>query len=134
MSSQTKNGEPLPVIVQKSDGGYLYATTDLAAIEYRTRTLAADRSLYFVDVRQSLHFKQVFAVGRLAGFNATDAEFEHMPFGTMLGKDGKPFKTRSGEVVKLAEVLDEAEVRATARWRVRKTLSLTMPRLPNSAE
>lgn len=111
---KNKKGEPLPVIVQKSDGGYLYATTDLAAIEYRTTELKADRSMYFVDVRQSLHFKQVFRVAQLAGFNHNNSSFEHMPFGTMLGKDGKPFKTRSGEVVKLAEVLDEAEARARA--------------------
>ena len=111
---KNKNGDPLPVIVQKSDGGYLYATTDLAAIRYRTGQLAADRVLYFVDVRQSLHFKQIFAVSTLAGFNPHAASLEHMPFGTMLGKDGKPFKTRSGGVVKLAEVLDEAEERARA--------------------
>jgi arginyl-tRNA synthetase len=109
---KNKNGEPLPVIVQKSDGGYLYATTDLAAISYRTGTLDVSRAMYFVDVRQSLHFKQIFAVAAKAGFNLNDCRLEHMPFGTMLGKDGKPFKTRSGDVVKLAEVLDEAEERA----------------------
>lgn len=111
---KNKHGEPLPVIVQKSDGGYLYATTDLAAIQHRTTTLAADRVIYFVDVRQSLHFKQIFAVAALAGFNANNCRLEHMSFGTMLGKDGKPFKTRSGGVVKLAEVLDEAVSRAHA--------------------
>ncbi len=109
---KTKKGDPLPVIVQKSDGGYLYATTDLAAMEYRTQQLGVNRVLYFVDVRQSLHFKQIFTLGNLAGFNHTEASFEHMPFGTMLGADGKPFKTRSGDIVKLADLLDEAETRA----------------------
>lgn len=111
---KNKDDEPLPVIIQKSDGGYLYATTDLAAISYRTGTLNVSRAMYFVDVRQSLHFKQIFAVAAIAGFNLNDCRLEHMPFGTMLGKDGKPFKTRSGDVVKLAEVLDEAEERARA--------------------
>lgn len=107
-----KDGNVLPLIVQKSDGGYLYATTDLAAIRYRNRSLHADRVLYFVDVRQALHFRQVFAVADAAGFRSAGMKLEHMPFGTMLGKDGKPFKTRSGGVVKLAELLDEAEDRA----------------------
>jgi len=111
---KSKKGDVLPVIVQKSDGGYLYATTDLAAVRYRTGTLAADRALYFTDARQALHFKQVFAVADRAGFNVNGASLEHMPFGAMLGSDGKPFKTRSGGVVKLAELLDEAEQRATA--------------------
>jgi arginyl-tRNA synthetase len=109
-----KDGERLPVIVQKSDGGYLYATTDLAAVRYRTRDLAADRVLYLTDARQALHFRQIFAVARRAGFSPEAAKLEHMPFGAMLGADGKPFKTRSGDVVKLAELLDEAESRAFA--------------------
>ncbi len=109
---KTKKGDILPVIVQKSDGGYLYATTDLAAIRYRTGQLQADRILYFTDARQALHFKQIFAVAAAAGFNYSNASLEHMPFGTMLGEDGKPFKTRTGGVVKLAELLDEAEQRA----------------------
>jgi arginyl-tRNA synthetase len=111
---KTKKGDILPVIVQKSDGGYLYATTDLAAIRYRTGQLQADRALYFTDARQALHFNQVFAVAAKAGFNANGASLEHMPFGAMLGADGKPFKTRSGDVVKLADLLDEAKLRATA--------------------
>lgn len=109
-----KGDEPLPLIVRKSDGGYLYATTDLAAIRYRTRILAADRVLYFVDARQSLHFKQVFAVARAAGFVKGDCALEHMPFGTMLGDDGRPFRTRSGDVVRLTDLLQEAEQRAFA--------------------
>lgn len=109
---KNKDNESLPVIVQKSDGGYLYATTDLASIWYRSQVLKADRVLYLVDARQSLHFQQVFALAKLAGFATSETALEHMPFGTMLGKDGKPFKTRSGGTVKLAELLDEAEERA----------------------
>ena len=109
-----KEGEPLPVIVQKSDGGYLYATTDLAAIRHRVGILHADRILYFVDARQSLHLKQVFAVARRAGFAHEAVSMEHHPFGTMMGEDGKPFKTRSGGTVKLNELLEEAEQRALA--------------------
>lgn len=113
---QFKNKEGLiqPVIVRKSDGGYLYATTDLAAVSHRARRLEANRALYFVDARQSLHFKQIFAVARAAGFAPETMQLEHMPFGTMLGKDGKPFKTRQGGIIKLADLLDEAERRAAA--------------------
>jgi arginyl-tRNA synthetase len=111
---KTKKGDNLPVIVQKSDGGYLYATTDLAAVQYRTEELKAQRVLYFTDARQALHFRQIFAVADKGGFKHGDASLEHMPFGAMLGDDGKPFKTRTGGVVKLADLLDEAELRATA--------------------
>jgi len=107
-----KDGAPLPVIVQKSDGGYLYSTTDLAAVRHRCGHLHADRVLYFVDVRQSLHFRQIFAVARAAGFAKPDCRLEHHPFGTMLGKDGRPFRSRDGGLVKLAELLDEAVERA----------------------
>ena len=109
-----KDGEPLPVIVQKSDGGYLYATTDLAAVRYRAQTLRADRALYLTDARQALHFRQIFAVAHQAGFAPTAMRLEHLPFGAMLGTDGKPFKTRAGDVVKLTDLLDEAEARAYA--------------------
>ena len=103
-----------PLIVEKSgDEGYLYATTDLAAIRYRVRKLGANRILYFVDARQSQHFAQVFATARAAGW-AADVTLEHAPFGTMLGPDGKPFKTRSGDVAKLKDLLEEAEERAGA--------------------
>jgi len=105
-------GEPLPVIVQKSDGGYLYATTDLAAMRYRVRQLHADRILYVTDARQHLHFAQVFAVARKAGFVPESVSLEHVAFGMMLGTDNKPFKTREGGTVKLADLLDEAERRA----------------------
>ena len=109
-----KNSEdkPLPVIVQKAGGGYLYATSDLAAMRYRHQVLDADRVLYFVDQRQALHFQQVFAVARKAGFVSADMQLEHMGFGTMNGADGKPFKTRDGGTVKLVDLLDEAEQRA----------------------
>ena len=107
-----KDGEPLPMIVQKKDGGYLYATTDLAAVRYRQQTLGAERILYFVDIRQSLHFQQLFAVARKAGFALPETGLEHMAFGTVMGDDGRPFKTRSGGVAKLSDLLDEAESRA----------------------
>jgi arginyl-tRNA synthetase len=106
-----------PVLVRKSDGGYLYATTDLAAIRRRVRDLGADRILYAVDARQSLHFKQVFAGADRAGYldkpsGNGKAEAVHAAFGTILGEDGKPFKTRSGDNVKLSDLLDEAVDRA----------------------
>ncbi|SEQ01801.1 MULTISPECIES: arginine--tRNA ligase [Pseudomonas] len=105
-------GNPLPVIVQKAGGGYLYATTDLAAMRYRSQVLNADRVLYFVDQRQALHFQMAFEVARLAGFVAPSMSLEHMGFGTMNGADGRPFKTRDGGTVKLIDLLDEAEDRA----------------------
>ena len=111
-SFKNKEGEPLPVIIQKKDGGFLYATSDLAAMRYRQNELNADRVLYFVDARQGLHFQQVFEVARLAEFVKTETSLEHMPFGTVMGEDGRPFKTRSGTVAKLADLLTEAEVRA----------------------
>ncbi|QSX37673.1 arginine--tRNA ligase [Shewanella sedimentimangrovi] len=109
---RNKEGEPLPVIIQKADGGFLYATTDLAAMRFRSNVLKADRALYFVDLRQALHFQQVFSLGRLAGFVRPEMTLEHMGFGTMNGEDGRPFKTRSGGVVKLVDLLDEAVERA----------------------
>lgn len=105
-------GNPLPVIVQKAGGGYLYATTDLAAMRYRSQVLHADRALYFVDQRQALHFQMAFEVARRAGFVNPDMRLEHMGFGTMNGADGRPFKTRDGGTVKLVDLLDEAEQRA----------------------
>ncbi|AAN57096.1 arginine--tRNA ligase [Shewanella oneidensis MR-1] len=109
---RTKEGEPLPVIIQKADGGYLYATTDLAAMRYRSNVLKADRVLYFVDLRQALHFQQVFSLAKLAKFVREDMSLEHLGFGTMNGEDGRPFKTRTGGVVKLVDLLDEANTRA----------------------
>ncbi|MCH1930232.1 arginine--tRNA ligase [Shewanella sp. A25] len=109
---RNKEGEALPVIIQKADGGYLYATTDLAAMRYRSNVLNADRVLYFVDLRQALHFQQVFSLAKLAKFVREDMSLEHLGFGTMNGEDGRPFKTRSGGVVKLVDLLDEANTRA----------------------
>lgn len=108
-----KEGNPAVYIVQKSGGGYLYATTDLAAIRYRCGVLNADRTLIFTDARQALHFKQTEIVARKAGFMKVEQQYEHCPFGMMLGTDGKPFKTRSGGTVKLMELLDEAVERST---------------------
>jgi arginyl-tRNA synthetase len=107
-----KEGNPAAYIVQKSGGGYLYATTDQAAIRYRNGKLDADRTLIFTDVRQALHFKQTEIVARKAGFINAQQSYEHCPFGMMLGSDGKPFKTRTGGTVKLAELLEEAIERA----------------------
>jgi arginyl-tRNA synthetase len=107
-----KDGDPLPVIIQKTDGGYLYATTDLAAVQFRSFNLKAERSLYVVDARQSLHFQQVFAVARKAGFASENISLEHIAYGTMMGSDGRPFKTRSGDTIKLVDLLNEAIRRA----------------------
>jgi arginyl-tRNA synthetase len=121
-----KEGKPLPVIVQKSDGAFLYATTDLAAIRYRVGELKADRLIYVTDSRQSLHFEMVFAVARMAGWAKPETELVHVTFGSVLGEDGKPLKTRSGENVKLKELLDEAVTRA------RKIVDEKNPDLPDA--
>lgn len=107
-----KDGEPSVFIVQKSGGGFLYATTDLSACRYRSDKLAADRIIIFTDARQALHFKQVEIVARKAEFLPETVAYDHCPFGMMMGDDGKPFKTRTGGTIKLAELLDEAVVRA----------------------
>ncbi len=111
---KAKDNKPFPVIVQKSDGGYLYATTDLAALRYRHKELAAKRAMYFVDARQNLHLTSVFLIAKKAGFVPDDMQLEHLAFGTMMGEDGKPFKTRTGGTVKLIDLLNEAEERAYA--------------------
>ncbi len=116
-----KNGEPSVMIIQKSGGGFLYATSDLAAMRYRVNTLKADRIIYSIDARQSLHMKQVFAAARKAHFVSAAVQLEHHPFGTMMGKDGKPFKTRSGGTVKLADLLVEAVERAEKLLREKNT-------------
>ena len=107
-----KDGEAMAVIVQKKDGGFLYTTTDIACAKYRVETLGADRVLYFIDSRQHQHLMQAWTIARKAGYVPERVSLEHEAFGMMLGKDGKPFKTRSGGTVKLAELLDEAEQRA----------------------
>lgn len=109
-----RDGAPLPVIVQKSDGGFGYSATDLAAIRYRVDHLHADRMIYVVDHRQALHFRQIFAVARAAGWLPETTVTEHVAFGTVLGADGKPFKTREGGTVSLISLLDEAVSRAAA--------------------
>ncbi len=108
-----KDGEPSVFIVQKSGGGFLYATTDLSACRYRVGKLKADRIIIFTDARQALHFKQVEIVARKAGFLPEQVGYDHCPFGMMMGNDGKPFKTRTGGTIKLAELLDEAVSRAS---------------------
>ena len=105
-------GSDNPLIVQKQDGGFLYATTDLAAIRYRVQELGAKRICYVVDARQSEHFKQVFEAARLAGFADESVLLEHIAFGMMLDKSGRPFKTRDGGTVKLIDLIDEAVNRA----------------------
>ncbi|MFD3518138.1 arginine--tRNA ligase [Streptomyces sp. NPDC058657] len=108
------DGNPTPLIVKKSNGGYGYAATDLSAIRNRVGDLKASTLLYVVDVRQSLHFKMVFETARRAGWLTDDVTAHFLGFGTVLGKDGKPFKTREGETVRLVDLLDEAIERATA--------------------
>jgi arginyl-tRNA synthetase len=103
-----RDGEPLPVIIQKTDGGYNYATTDLAAIKYRIETDGANRIIYITDAGQANHFAQFFQVARLAKWIPANVEITHVPFGLVLGEDGKKIKTRSGETIKLKELLDEA--------------------------
>ncbi|WP_044471140.1 arginine--tRNA ligase [Mannheimia massilioguelmaensis] len=110
---KNKDGDPMGVIVQKKDGGFLYTTTDIAAAKYRYHTLHADRALVFSDTRQSQHMQQAWLITRKAGYVPDSFSLEHQNFGMMLGKDGKPFKTRSGGTVKLADLLDEAVERAT---------------------
>ncbi|WP_171169886.1 arginine--tRNA ligase [Streptomyces sp. I05A-00742] len=107
------DGNPVPLIVQKSDGGFGYAATDLSAIRDRVFNIKADTLLYVVDSRQSLHFRMVFETARRAGWLTDDVKAVQLGFGTVLGKDGKPFKTREGETVRLVDLLDEAIERAT---------------------
>ncbi|MFJ3590045.1 arginine--tRNA ligase [Streptomyces sp. NPDC090231] len=108
------DGNQVPLIVKKTNGGYGYAATDLSAIRDRVQNLKADSLLYVVDVRQSLHFKMVFETARRAGWLSDGVKAHQLAFGTVLGKDGKPFKTREGVTVKLEDLLDEAVERATA--------------------
>ncbi len=109
---RTKEGEPMGVIIQKKDGAYLYTTTDIACAKYRYETLKADRILYYIDSRQHQHLMQAWAIVRKAGYVPDSVPLEHHMFGMMLGKDGKPFKTRAGGTIKLADLLDEALERA----------------------
>jgi arginyl-tRNA synthetase len=118
------DGNPVPLIIQKSDGGFGYGTTDLAAIRYRVSTLGADRVLYVVDSRQALHFRMVFEAARRAGYLPDGVDAVHVSFGSVLGPDGRPFKTRAGDTVRLIELLDQAVERA------RVTVAEKSPDLP----
>jgi arginyl-tRNA synthetase len=109
---KNKDGDPLPFIIQKSDGAFLYATTDLAALQFRINELKADKIIYVTDARQALHFQMLFASAKLAGWTDDKIDLMHVTFGTMLGADGKPFKTRAGGTVKLKDLLEEAVERA----------------------
>ncbi|EFV1353823.1 arginine--tRNA ligase [Salmonella enterica] len=109
---KNKEGDPMGVIIQKKDGGYLYTTTDIACAKYRYETLHADRVLYYIDSRQHQHLMQAWTIVRKAGYVPDSVPLEHHMFGMMLGKDCKPFKTRAGGTVKLADLLDEALERA----------------------
>jgi arginyl-tRNA synthetase len=109
---KNKEGDRLPFIIQKSDGAYLYATTDLAAIRYRVNELKADTIIYVTDSRQKLHFEMLFVVAKMAGWVNDDIKLTHVMFGSVLGENGQPLKTRSGENVKLKDLLEEAVERA----------------------
>lgn len=111
---KNKDGQPLPFLIQKSDGAFLYATTDLAALRFRLGELKADTVIYVTDARQALHFQMLFAAAKAAGWVRDGIALEHITFGTMLGEDNKPFKTRTGGTVKLKDLLDEAVERAAA--------------------
>ena len=111
---KNKDGQPLPFIIQKTDGAFLYATTDLAALRFRLHELKAETIIYVTDARQAMHFQMLFAAAKMAGWVKDEITLEHVTFGTMLGEDGKPFKTRTGGTVKLKDLLDEAIERATA--------------------
>ena len=108
-----KAGDPLPLIVQKSDGGYNYATTDLAALQYRINEDGANKILYVTDLGQANHFSQVFQVAQRAGLLPSTVKLIHVPFGLVKGEDGKKLKTRSGDTIKLRDLLDEAVERAS---------------------
>ncbi|MGB9096986.1 arginine--tRNA ligase [Erwinia sp.] len=110
---KNKDGDPMGVIIRKKDGGYLYTTTDIACAKYRYETLKADRVLYYIDSRQHQHLMQAWTIVRKAGYVPESVPLEHHAFGMMLGKDGKPFKTRAGGTIKLSDLLDEAVERAT---------------------
>lgn len=109
---KNKEGEPMGVIIRKKDGGYLYTTTDIACAKYRHDVLHADRVLYYIDSRQHQHLMQAWTIVRKAGYIPESMTLEHHMFGMMLGKDGKPFKTRAGGTIRLSDLLDEAVERA----------------------
>jgi len=108
------DGNPVTLMVRKQDGGYGYDTTDLATIRHRIRDLKADRILYVVDARQALHFRLIFEAARRTGWLTDDIDVTHVAFGTVLGPDARPFKTRAGDTVKLTDLLDAAVRKARA--------------------
>ncbi len=109
---QGRDGEPVPLILRKSDGGFGYDATDVTALDYRANVLKAKKLIYVTDTRQKMHFAMLFQAARDAGICDDSVELTHVSFGSVLGQDGKPFKTRSGETVTLSSLLDEAEERA----------------------
>ena len=129
---KNKEGEPAAFIVQKQGGGFLYASTDLACLRYRVGTLHADRLLYVVDHRQALHFEQLFTTSRKAGYLPENVKAEFIGFGTMMGKDGKPFKTRSGDTVKLVDLLDEAIKKAAIVIKEKSHLAQLLEKIQNA--
>lgn len=127
---KNKEGEPMGVIIQKKDGGYLYTTTDIACAKYRYETLGANRVLYYIDSRQHQHLAQAWTIVRKAGYVPESVTLEHHMFGMMLGKDGKPFKTRSGGTIKLTDLLDES-VERTRNVVLQKSPDLPAEELEN---
>jgi len=127
-----KEGDPAAFIVQKQGGGFLYASTDLACLRYRIGRLKADRLLYVVDHRQALHFEQLFTTSRKAGYLPENVKAEFIGFGTMMGKDGKPFKTRSGDTVKLVDLLDEAIKKAAIVIKEKSHLAQLLEKIQNA--
>ncbi len=128
------DGSPLPLMIEKADGGYTYATTDLAALQQRIREEGADRILYVVDNGQSLHFRMFFKAAEMAGFfSKKTVRVEHVPFGLVLGTDGKKYKTRSGESEKLIDLLHTAVDKALSILKERST-SIPPAERPESAE
>jgi arginyl-tRNA synthetase len=123
-----RDQQPLPLIIRKQDGGYGYATTDLAAIRYRTQSLNATRILYVVGASQAQHLSMVFAVAKLAGWLVEPARAEHVSFGAILGSDKKMFRTRAGETIRLLDLLNEAVSRAQA------TVAEKNPNLPSEVQ
>ncbi len=132
------NGQKRPLLIRKSDGGFMYATTDLAAIYFRTQELKCDRVVYVVDARQRDHFKDLFDAAKLIGWNKTpdgaDVDFKHIPFGSVLGENKKPLKTRSGSNVPLSSLLDEAVTRGRAEVRRRSEDEKSQTHGMNAAE
>ncbi|VFP80441.1 arginine--tRNA ligase [Candidatus Erwinia haradaeae] len=132
-AERDKSSEPTGVIIQKKDGAYLYTTTDIACVKYRCETLHADRILYYIDSRQKQHLAQAWQIARKAGYVPESVQLEHHMFGMMLGKNGKPFKTRTGNTIKLSYLLDEAINRAT-RLVLDKNPEKTKQELQTTAE